>query len=65
MNEGPNLHKSAFSLAALSLHFCNTFSRFRWYEWHLILICFYANLQQKPLLEKENGELRHIKDEMG
>ena len=43
MNEGLNLHNSAFALAAISLHFCNTFSWFGWQEQYLMhSIFFYA-----------------------
>ena len=62
MNEGFNLHKSVFSDAALSLHFCNTFSSFEWWKLQLTVICLYAircNYVQHKLLfgERENGEL--------
>ena len=65
MNEGLNLHRSAFSLAAISLHFCNTFSWFGWQERYFILfhLFFLCNMtvHHKPLLERANCELQHVK----
>ena len=67
MNEGPNLHKSAFSLS------------FSVFLQHFLLVrmvgaVFHSNffyaircnyVHHKPLLERENCELQHIKEEMG